>query len=1415
MLVTKWIASLLQRTRSGQSRRRVSSFTKSPVERLESRALLAGVLGLTVNQASETSLSFTSSPNSVATNGVTSFDVSPSDGWTFSVSGEPDLIYMSVKRNGGTYYDPMWTLAMRPAAGQSLRPGSFLDSFTDYYGSDADATLYFTASNAGSYNFTGEFSILEFDVNVDGSVRRLSVDFTQRYNAAAQTTIGKFRYNSSPIVSESVGQTATELTVTRDGDLSQPQVVQLSSGDPQIAGVPSEVTIGAGEASIVVPIDVRNNQFANDAMRVKFLATAPGWQAATQNLIVQDDDGPPALEAVILQEKISESAGSNAAVMVVSRNTENSAAMTVTLANSDPTEISVITTVVIPAGESSILVPINAVDDTFLDGTRTVTVTASSGSLIRGAATLQVTDDTTDEVLAITLEVSRNSVNESDGSQATQLTIRHNAETYYAVVVELTSSAPDRLIPNDFYRVAIPAGQRQTQVDLKVIDDLIAMSSTDVTISARFVEYQFVSYPYPELPPLRGSSVVVSVTDNDAAAIDVSIDPLSSWFALDSAPGSWVGQGLRNYYVAAVNGSTISTSGGNRNLHFGINEAPAPGTYFGGYWYLDLAAPAGRTLIPGLFENAVRYSFQTANQPGLSLSGNGAGNSSLSGFFRILDAKYAANGTPEFFDVTFTQFDDQNTANWTQGELLYRKNPVYELYEAPSREKRTLTVRRNTPANGPLVVMLHNPNPDLIGMPDTVTIPSGASSVSVPFTIKDNHTLDGMRTVSVSATANGYQPGEDSANLIDDEIAGIVAAGGFDNLTSIKEGSQVNVQISLSAEPASDVVVKADLDRSGRVTLNSQEFIFTPDNWATPQGLIVSATENAYWDGNAVQALSLSVVSDRSDVAFRSVTARRKQFTVIDNEPAVPSATPSSMTLNGHPSLQWTAVPGARSYEVWINTVTTTGSRLYHQGTSTVNSYRPDVAFAPGTYRVWIRVTMPEGLSPWGGARDFQVLDIPVWQNLPGLESRPEIIRWSSVGSLSIYEVWISNMDTKTRAYFETNLSSPQTSSSVLLPPANYAAFVRGKVGSVWTDWSDRFLFTVFRAPVENVTASVADNTLNASWSAVNGATSYEVLVRDGAGTLVSRFANINTTSYRGPASNGLSPLAPGVYGLTVVAYSGARAITIPGAAKILYVAQAPDVRLATTFAEWDVIPGASGYSFRIRKEGEASATWVDTTSTKVVFSTPLAPGRFVIEVRSHYPDGTVSNISMSSVELFRPAVELLPLSAETADATPIISWNSVVWAEKYQVRVVRAGDVSPAFQADVSGTSMLRVSTPLPSGTYRVFVQALAADGSRSEPGNGKLIRIGAPPATLTYSAGVLSWSSVADATSYDLWINSDGPPAQAQIVREPNLTSQSYRFSALLPKGKYSVWVRAKRAEAGAVYEGSWSSRLTVEIT
>ncbi len=59
-------------------------------------------------------------------------------------------------------------------------------------------------------------------------------------------------------------------------------------------------------------------------------------------------------------------------------NTDTGSAIVVNLQSGDTTEATVPATVVIPAGQSQASFPITAVDDALLDGTQTVTITASA-----------------------------------------------------------------------------------------------------------------------------------------------------------------------------------------------------------------------------------------------------------------------------------------------------------------------------------------------------------------------------------------------------------------------------------------------------------------------------------------------------------------------------------------------------------------------------------------------------------------------------------------------------------------------------------------------------------------------------------------------------------------------------------------------------------------------------------------------------------------------------------------------------------------------------------------------------------------------------------------------------------------------------------------------------------------------------
>ncbi len=75
---------------------------------------------------------------------------------------------------------------------------------------------------------------------------------------------------------------------------------------------------------------------------------------------------------------ISEFGGPAATTVTITRNTDTTDPLDVALTSSDTTEASIQTTATIPAGQSTVTVDLDAVDDLLIDGDQTVTITASA-----------------------------------------------------------------------------------------------------------------------------------------------------------------------------------------------------------------------------------------------------------------------------------------------------------------------------------------------------------------------------------------------------------------------------------------------------------------------------------------------------------------------------------------------------------------------------------------------------------------------------------------------------------------------------------------------------------------------------------------------------------------------------------------------------------------------------------------------------------------------------------------------------------------------------------------------------------------------------------------------------------------------------------------------------------------------------
>ena len=131
--------------------------------------------------------------------------------------------------------------------------------------------------------------------------------------------------------------------------------------------------------------------------------------------------------------------------------------------------------------------------------------------------------------------------------------------------------------------------------------------------------------------------------------------------------GDWI-TGGQSYSYSTENGDGLSvSSSANSTVSISVNAAN------GDWWFLDIDAPDGQTLVPGTYLNANRYPFNGTG-PGLDLFGNGRGCNTLTGSFTIINAVFGLNGYVQTFDATFEQHCEGGVAA-ARGEVHIANPP--------------------------------------------------------------------------------------------------------------------------------------------------------------------------------------------------------------------------------------------------------------------------------------------------------------------------------------------------------------------------------------------------------------------------------------------------------------------------------------------------------------------------------------------------------------------------------------------------------------------------------------------------------------------------------------------------------------------------------------------------------------------
>ena len=110
--------------------------------------------------------------------------------------------------------------------------------------------------------------------------------------------------------------------------------------------------------------------------------------SAEASLLLKEADGP-ALSVSFAASTVQKGATATA---TITRNTDTTNSLVVTLSSSDPTKATVPPTVTIPAGQASVSFTVNAIDDHIPDGLQHVQIFATATGLDTGIATLGITD---------------------------------------------------------------------------------------------------------------------------------------------------------------------------------------------------------------------------------------------------------------------------------------------------------------------------------------------------------------------------------------------------------------------------------------------------------------------------------------------------------------------------------------------------------------------------------------------------------------------------------------------------------------------------------------------------------------------------------------------------------------------------------------------------------------------------------------------------------------------------------------------------------------------------------------------------------------------------------------------------------------------------------------------------------------
>lgn len=476
---------------------------------------------------------------------------------------------------------------------------------------------------------------------------------------------------------------------------------------------------------------------------------------------------------------------------------------------------------------------------------------------------------------------------------------------------------------------------------------------------------------------------------------------------------------------------------------------------------------------------------------------------------------------------------------------------------------------------------------------------------------------------------------------------------------------------------------------------------------------------------------------------------------------------PTGTVNDATPTISWEAVDNAVSYDLWVSDREQVTVQFI-KNEITTTQYTPTEPLNLGKTRVWVRPNFAGDVhGDWSLPTDFIIQVKPTVTGptnplLPGTpyklnETKPTIT-WETPPGASRFEIFLSNqteltsqvytvanltpvLDDDGFAFFDENhqiVREEKTSFELPndLQMGSYRVFMRTRDdGGRWSGWSTPLNFEVApQVTIKRPAGPTFQNPPLLEWQAITDATSYDVFV--------AKASAPDKALYNVKGQTGTSYLIPKILadGDYVFWVRAQRKVTgrpdvvgIWSAPKTFSTIQNPVVtgpagitgivagqRLVTDTRptiEWTAIDKAARYDVWIEKANAKTAYLVTTASANsYTLKQDIAAGSYTVWIRAVSTTGKRTGWSSPYTFNATGGVPVItsPKAGDNVIPIPDITWTPVTGAKSYNIQIAWLG-VDFAYIQTVGITLPTFAPTaPLSTGSYRVWVQAVNADGTK-----------------------------------------------------------------------------------------------------